>query len=149
MALRQRVSLRPRVNPVSLWRMANARNVRLYYPYRQYTNHFIFRFVSLLCLRSALRLFKLCLDRFDFSSHSSVHIQIAFDLDLSPIDLTQYGVNGLKHLTVFNTCESPSRLKWVKSAFLPQTGLQEIHVYIINVLFVWSTGPVGILYYTG
>ena len=43
-------------HPVSLWRRANARNVRLYYPYWQYTNHFIFRFVSLLCLRSALRL---------------------------------------------------------------------------------------------
>ena len=26
------------------------RNVRLYYPYWQYTNLFIFRFVSLLCL---------------------------------------------------------------------------------------------------
>ena len=46
---------------VSLWRRANARNVRLYYPYRQYTDlfifRFIFRFVSLLCLRSTLRLF--------------------------------------------------------------------------------------------
>ena len=38
-------------------RRANARNVRLYYPYRQYTDHVIFRFVSLLCLRSTLRLF--------------------------------------------------------------------------------------------
>ena len=28
---------------VSLWRRANARNVRLYYPYWQYTDHFIFR----------------------------------------------------------------------------------------------------------
>ena len=42
---------------VSLWRRANARNVRLYYPYWQYTDLFIFRFVSLLCLRSTLRLF--------------------------------------------------------------------------------------------
>ena len=33
----------------------NARNV-LYYPYWQYTDLFIFRFVSLLCLRSTLRL---------------------------------------------------------------------------------------------
>ena len=40
---------------VSLWRRANARNVRLYYPYWQYTDLFIFRFVSLLCLRSTLR----------------------------------------------------------------------------------------------
>ena len=32
----------------SLGRMANARNVRLYYPYRQYINHFIFRFLSCL-----------------------------------------------------------------------------------------------------
>ena len=31
---------------VSLWWRANARNVSLYYPYRQYTNLFIFRFVS-------------------------------------------------------------------------------------------------------
>ena len=29
---------------VSLWRRANARNVRLYYPYWQYTDLFIFRF---------------------------------------------------------------------------------------------------------
>ena len=41
---------------VSFWRRANARNVRLYYPYWQYTDLFIFRFVSLLCLRSTLRL---------------------------------------------------------------------------------------------
>ena len=30
----------------------NRRNIRLYYPYRQYTNLFIFRFVSVLCLCS-------------------------------------------------------------------------------------------------
>ena len=40
----------------SLWRRANARNVRLYYPNWQYTNIFIFRFVSQLYLRSTLRL---------------------------------------------------------------------------------------------
>ena len=45
---------------VSLWRRANARNVRLYYPYWQYTDLFIFRFVSLLYLRSTLRLLDLC-----------------------------------------------------------------------------------------
>ena len=39
---------------VSLWRRANARNVRPYYPYWRYTDLFIFRFVSLLCLRSTL-----------------------------------------------------------------------------------------------
>ena len=44
-------------SPSSLWRRANARNVRLYFLYRQYTNLFIFRFVSLLCLRRTLRLF--------------------------------------------------------------------------------------------
>ena len=33
---------------VSLCRRANARNVRLYYPYWQYTNHFTFRAVLLL-----------------------------------------------------------------------------------------------------
>ena len=52
MALRQRVSL---------WRTANARNVRLYHPYWQYTDHSIFRFVSLLCLRSTLRLLQMYL----------------------------------------------------------------------------------------
>ena len=31
----------------------------IYYPYWQYTNHFIFRFVSVLCLRSTLRLFQI------------------------------------------------------------------------------------------
>ena len=44
---------------ISLWRRANARNVRLYYPYWQYTNLFIFPFVSLLCLGSTLRLLHL------------------------------------------------------------------------------------------
>ena len=39
---------------VSLWRRANARNVRPYSPYWQYTDLSIFRFVSLLCLRSTL-----------------------------------------------------------------------------------------------
>ena len=39
---------------VSLWRRTNARNVRLYYPYRQYINLFIFRFVSLHFLRRTL-----------------------------------------------------------------------------------------------
>ena len=40
---------------VSLWQRAcaNARNFRLYYPYWQYTNLFIFRFVSLLYLYTA------------------------------------------------------------------------------------------------
>ena len=42
---------------VSLWWRANARNFRLYYPYWQYTDHFIFRFLSLLCLRSTLCLY--------------------------------------------------------------------------------------------
>ena len=42
----------------SPWWRANARNVRPYYPYWQYTDLFIFRFVSLLCLRSTLRLCK-------------------------------------------------------------------------------------------
>ena len=44
---------------VSLWRRINARYARLYYPYRQYTNLFIFRFVSLLCLIMTLRLLKI------------------------------------------------------------------------------------------
>ena len=38
----------------------DARNVRLYYLYWQYTDLFIFRFLSLLCLRSTLRLFNFC-----------------------------------------------------------------------------------------
>ena len=38
----------------SLWRRANARNVRLRFPYREYTNLFIFRFVSQHCLRRTL-----------------------------------------------------------------------------------------------
>ena len=40
----------------SPWRRANARNVRLHYPYWQYTDLFIFRFVSVLCQRRTLRL---------------------------------------------------------------------------------------------
>ena len=35
---------------VSLWRRANARNVRPYYPYWQYTDLFIFRFMYFVCL---------------------------------------------------------------------------------------------------
>ena len=42
----------------SLWGSANARNVTLYHTYWQYTDHFVFRFLSLLCLRSTLRLNK-------------------------------------------------------------------------------------------
>ena len=42
---------------ISLWRRANARNVRLYYPYWQYTDLFIFRFVSLFFVYT-LRLFQ-------------------------------------------------------------------------------------------
>ena len=37
---------------------AFAQNVRLYFLYRQYTNLFIFRFISQLCLRRTLRLFQ-------------------------------------------------------------------------------------------
>ena len=37
---------------------AYARNVRLYSPYRQYTNFFIFRFVSLQCLPFLLEFVK-------------------------------------------------------------------------------------------
>ena len=47
--------------PISLWRRANARNVsnvRLFYPHWQYSNLFIFRFVSLLCLSCTLRLLR-------------------------------------------------------------------------------------------
>ena len=40
------------IGPSSERRRANARNVRFCYPYWQYTDLFIFRFVSLLCLRS-------------------------------------------------------------------------------------------------
>ena len=57
LALRQR----PRQGRFSLWRRGNARNVRLYYPYRQYTDLFIFRFVFQHCLRSTLRLYIQCL----------------------------------------------------------------------------------------
>ena len=42
---------------VSLWLSAYARNVRLYYRYRQYTNLFIFQFVFEHCLRRTLCLF--------------------------------------------------------------------------------------------
>ena len=59
---------------VSLWRRANVRNVRLYYPYRRYTNLFIFRFVSLLSLRSTLRLFHVCIYLTQLSSEiSDIH----------------------------------------------------------------------------
>ena len=39
---------------VSRWWRAYARNVKLYYPYRQYTNLFIFRFVSVAILHLIL-----------------------------------------------------------------------------------------------
>ena len=42
---------------LSIWRRVNARNVRLHYPYRQYTDLFIFWFASVLYLRSTLGLF--------------------------------------------------------------------------------------------
>ena len=43
---------------ISLWRRANARNVRLYYLYWQYTDLFIFRFVSLYSAYAALYVYK-------------------------------------------------------------------------------------------
>ena len=56
------------IGPSSERNRANARNVRLYYyyPYRQYTDLIIFRFVSLLCPRSALRLFHFGIHAVDF-----------------------------------------------------------------------------------
>ena len=42
---------------VFLWRTAYARNVRLYCPYRQYTNLFLFQFVFEHCFRCTLCLF--------------------------------------------------------------------------------------------
>ena len=48
------------LSEVSLWRRTDPRNVRLYYQYWQYSNLFIFRFVSLLCLRNTLRLWLIC-----------------------------------------------------------------------------------------
>ena len=62
MAIRQRET-----NLVSLWRRANAGNVRLYYPHWQYADHFIFRFLSLLCLRRTLRLYVIQLTQWCFS----------------------------------------------------------------------------------
>ena len=35
---------------VSLWRRANARNIRLYYPYWQYIHLFVFRFVPIIAI---------------------------------------------------------------------------------------------------
>ena len=40
----------------SLWWRTDARDVRIYCPYRQYTNILIFRIVSLFCLLGTLRL---------------------------------------------------------------------------------------------
>ena len=40
---------------VSLWRRANARNVRLYYPSRQYNNLFIFRLLSIIAFSCSNR----------------------------------------------------------------------------------------------
>ena len=45
------------MGPSSERKGVDAWNVRLYYPYWQYTDLFIFRFVSLLCLCSTLLLF--------------------------------------------------------------------------------------------
>ena len=59
------------IGPSSERNRANARKVRLYYPYWQYTDLFIFRFVSLLCLRSTLRLF-----------HFGIHAVIDFKFEV-------------------------------------------------------------------
>ena len=56
---------------LTLRRRANARNVRLHYPYWQYTDLFIFRFLYFdlyLCLPSTLRLFN---KSFTFTLHFS------------------------------------------------------------------------------
>ena len=51
-------------------RRANARNVRLHYPYWQYTNLFIFQFVSLLCLCITLYLYNVYKDSVSFYLNS-------------------------------------------------------------------------------
>ena len=61
----------------SLWQRANARNVRLFYPYWQYTDLFIFRFVSKLHLYST------------YAAHYAVY----FYLDIHGIKLIFYFLN--------------------------------------------------------
>ena len=52
-------------------RRANARNVRLYYGYWQYTDHFIVRFVSPLSLRSTLHLLVQYMPQYTYPSQTS------------------------------------------------------------------------------
>ena len=95
---------------VSLWRRANARNVRLYYPYWQYTDLFIFRFVSLLCLRSTLRLFLLV----DF-----------------------VGLQGIQDIA--KTCsEKPIVIFWISCNKFMEMFFREINTPSTGLSFLWK-----------
>ena len=76
---------------------AFARNVRLYFLYRQYTNLFIFRFVSEHCLRSTLYvyfIYTLRLSNFrNFLSYSEA------EFDLGPVDRCQ-GSTAIARLNI-------------------------------------------------
>ena len=82
--------------PVYLWRRANDRNVKLHCPYRQYTNLFIFWFVSLLCPRGTL-----CLLEQTACCRESVKCDINNCIKSSVIYLTSY----------FSDCEDDVYIK--------------------------------------
>ena len=60
---------------LSFWERANVRNVRLHYPYRQYTQPFYISIcISILCTRSTLRLSNFGSVRFDiFEEYKYLH----------------------------------------------------------------------------
>ena len=75
-----------------------------YYPYRQYTDHFIFRFVSLLRLRSTLRLLK----------KKSLLSENLTQVDMSTVCYgVQYNNNNLflVHHNILNALTTKSRIK--------------------------------------
>ena len=79
---------------VSLWRRAYAHNVRLRFLYRQYTNLFIFRFVSQHCPRSTLHFMLLSerrLKTLDFTFYiGSTPTFLYFDLYLNTAYAAHY-----------------------------------------------------------
>ena len=99
---------------VSLWRRANARNVRLYNPYCHYTDHFIFlftfRFVSEHCLRSTLDFMFLTddgptLKTLDFTFYiGSTSTFLYFDLHFITAYAAHYVYTKYKNVGVLPIC---------------------------------------------
>ena len=96
LALRQRET-------VSLWRRANARNVRLYYPYWQYTDLCRFRFVKFAKVVTALLVEQYRNNTVIIAEHSLLFEQCCWALTRQQLLLTVIGTgeNNIDRTSLF------------------------------------------------